>query len=149
MGTPFAVRSWLWVMAHINCLHGQTFAKRSGRLGVTQCPYPWKNGSNKSTHKEEGIARLAIGRCRWRCGDVHSSHRMRIIFGFSVLSTSFLLRSSFRRLYTPSAFRQRSKRGRARRLGSINPIFEIERLVELRAAASDLCKEAPALASDH
>src|SRR2546428_13785953 len=54
MGTPFGVRSWLWVMAHINCLYGQTFAKRSGRLWVTQRPYPWKNGSNKFLQQRRG-----------------------------------------------------------------------------------------------
>src|SRR6266536_3139189 len=54
MGTPFGVRSWLWVMAPINCLYGQTFAERSGRLWVTQWPYPWKNGSNKFLQQSRG-----------------------------------------------------------------------------------------------
>src|SRR6266704_5545498 len=54
MATPFGVRSWLWVMAHINYLYGQTFAKRSGRLWVTQWPYPWKNGSNKFLQQRRG-----------------------------------------------------------------------------------------------
>ncbi len=54
VGTPFGVRSWLWVMAHINCLYRQTFAKRSGRLWVTQWPYPWKNGSNKFLNQRRG-----------------------------------------------------------------------------------------------
>src|ERR1700722_759839 len=47
MATPFGVRSWLWVMARINCLYAQTFAKRSGRMWVTQWPYSWRNGSHK------------------------------------------------------------------------------------------------------
>src|SRR5262249_39518984 len=47
MATSFGVRSWLWVMALINCLYAQTFAKRSGRTWVTQWPYPWRNGSDK------------------------------------------------------------------------------------------------------
>jgi hypothetical protein len=51
MGTPFGVRSWLWVMAHINCLYGLTFAKRSGRMWVTPWSYPWKNGSNNENDK--------------------------------------------------------------------------------------------------
>jgi hypothetical protein len=55
-GHPFGVRSWLWVMAHINCLYGQTFAKRSGRMWVTQWPYPWKNGSDNSSNTKEGFA---------------------------------------------------------------------------------------------
>src|SRR6266496_3472825 len=47
MANPFGARSWLWVMAHINFLYAQTFAKRSGRMWVTQWPYPWRNGSDK------------------------------------------------------------------------------------------------------
>ena len=54
MGTPFGVRSWLWVMAHINCPYGQIFANRSGRRWVTQWPYPWKNGSNKFLQQGRG-----------------------------------------------------------------------------------------------
>src|SRR5260370_39549771 len=54
MGVPFGVLSWLWVMAHINCLYGKTFAKPSGRLGVTRGPYPWKRGSNKFLQQRRG-----------------------------------------------------------------------------------------------
>src|ERR1700730_3697382 len=47
MATLFGARSWLWVMARINFLYAQTLAKRSGRMWVTQWPYPWRSGSDK------------------------------------------------------------------------------------------------------
>jgi hypothetical protein len=54
-GHPFRSHSWLWVMAHRNCLYGLIFAKRSGRMWVTQWSYPWKNESDKFLHPEEGF----------------------------------------------------------------------------------------------
>src|SRR5262245_51008883 len=61
MGTPFGVRSWPWVMAHINCLYGLTFAKPSGKMSVTQWSYPCKNGSDKFLHQTRGYnVRTAI-----------------------------------------------------------------------------------------
>src|ERR1700737_4869828 len=73
MGTPFGVRSWLWAMAHINCLYGQTFAKRSGRLWVTQWPYPWKNGSNKFLQQRRGDCSASDCALPVALGNFHSS----------------------------------------------------------------------------
>ena len=47
-------------MALGNGTHKQTFAKRSGRMWVTQWPYPWRNGSDKFLQQ---LVDLCVGSC--------------------------------------------------------------------------------------